>query len=104
MGRVLTWLPSPALHKAGIVAHACDPSAWKLGAGGSGVQGHCQLHGESGVNPGFKMKNKKKERNKEEKLAVDLMYQHWIRGVGRSQRPPGSEKSESEATAEMTGP
>lgn len=86
-----------------MAAHACDPSTWELGAGGSGVQGHCQLPGESGVNLGFKGKNKQKERNKEEKLAVDLMYQNWIRGV--RVRGHLSQRNQSQRpAAETTGP
>lgn len=40
-------------YQLGVVVHVCDPRAWEVGAGRSGVQSHPELHRELGAILGY---------------------------------------------------
>lgn len=43
-------VPSPALCRPGLEAHACNPNIWEVEEGGSEIQGHLQLHSKAETN------------------------------------------------------
>lgn len=50
------WVQTPALYKLSAVAHACDPSTWKVEIAESQIQGHQWLCCKVDLKPCFKSK------------------------------------------------